>query len=230
MDVRRYDPSLVIEMRYATAKNCVGIVVYPPDFPCLTRPDTAVRLRIAQQLLHDWGYRIKIWDAYRPPEAQTVLYRRWAGRGFVANPDQAGGSLHSWGLAVDATLVDLLGRDVSMPSDFDVFTPEASAIYAGNDRKAAFHLHLLQGAMGAAGFSGLRNEWWHFAVKDWTKYKPLDPAGGSAAPAARPADAPNLVTAPESAPPKPPATASERPDATLPPPKRRASPSGRPAG
>ena len=196
VDVRRYDQSIAVEMRYATPRNCVGAAIYPTDFPCLTRPDTAVRLHLVERLLHPWGYRLKIWDAYRPPEAQNVLYKRWAGQGFVANPDEGPGSLHTWGLAVDATMVDLLGREVSMPSGFDVFTPEASAIYAGKDKDAAFHLHLLQGAMGEAGFMGIRNEWWHFAVKDWAKQTPLATPGGQKTPATRPADAPDLVTAP----------------------------------
>ena len=210
VDVRKYDPSIVVEMRYATVRNCVGATVYPPDFPCLTRPDTAVRLHMVEQLLHNWGYRLKIWDAYRPQEAQNVLYKRWAGLGFVANPDEGPGSLHTWGLAVDVTMVDLIGREVSMPSGFDVFTPEASAIYAGTDKDAAFHLHLLQGAMGEAGFMGLRNEWWHFAVKDWAKQAPLTAPGGQQVSTPKPADVPNLVTAPEGRG-KPPAAASPRP-------------------
>ena len=194
VDVRKDDPTIVVEMRYATPRNCVGTVIYPPDFPCLTRPDTAVRLHLVETLLHNWGYRLKIWDAYRPQTAQDILYKRWAGKGFVANPDEGPGSLHTWGLAVDATMVDLFGHEVAMPSGFDVFTPDASAIYTGTNREAAFHLHLLQGAMGAAGFMGIRNEWWHFAVKNWATQHPLFPGGhGSNAP--RPADAPDLVTA-----------------------------------
>ena len=213
VDIHKFDHTILVEMRYATKDNCVGAAIYPPDFPCLTRPDTAVRLRLVQSRLHTWGYRLKIWDAYRPQEAQNILYKRWAGKGFVANPDEGPGSLHTWGLAVDATMVDLLGHDVSMPSGFDVFTPEASAIYAGTDQKAAFHLHLLQSAMGSAGFMGLRNEWWHFAVKDWTEQKPLVLPDGQRTATVKPADAPNLVTAPSPSP-KPPAGASARPSAT----------------
>lgn len=215
VDVRKFDPSIVVEMRYATPRNCVGEVIYAPDFPCLTRPDTAVRLRIVEELLHNWGYRLKIWDGYRPQEAQNVLYKRWAGKGFVANPDQGPGSLHSWGLAVDATMVDLLGRDVAMPSGFDVFSPEASAIYKGADKGAAFHLHLLQGAMGVAGFTGIRNEWWHFAVKDWASHQPLTPPGGQRVGTPKPTDVPNLVIAPTAVG-KPPAAVSPRPTATPP--------------
>ena len=195
VDVRKYDPCIVIEMRYATSRNCVAAPIYPPDFPCLTRPDTAVRLHLAAGLLHNWGYRLKIWDAYRPQTAQNILYKRWAGKGFVANPDDGPGSLHTWGLAVDVTMVDLLGREVVMPSGFDVFTPDASAVYTGMDKAAAFHLYLLQGAMGAAGFIGIRNEWWHFAVKDWGTHHPLI-SNGQQPDSPRPADGPDLAAAP----------------------------------
>ncbi len=212
VDVRKYDPTIVVEMRYATAQNCAGTAVYPPDFPCLTRPDTAVRLRLVQQMLQRWGYRLKIWDAYRPVEAQHILYQHWAGKGFVANPEEGPGSLHSWGLAVDATMVDLLGKEVSMPSGFDAFIPEADAIYKGKDTKTAFHLHLLQSAMGEAGFMGLRTEWWHFAVKDWASHAPLKVPGEARTEAARPTDAPNLITAPG----EPTAAASGQPGATRP--------------
>ena len=176
------DPTILVDLRYATPNNCVGVALYPPDFPCLARPEMAVRLHLAQQMLHEWGYRLKIWDAYRPLTAHQKLWQKFSKRGYVADPATGPGSLHSWGLAVDVTLVDLLGHDVSMPSDFDVFTPDASALYHGKDQKAAFHLRLLQSAMGAAGFFGLTTEWWHFAVRDWNKSKPLAPL------AARPSD------------------------------------------
>ena len=189
VEIKKYDRGIVVEPRYATPRNCMGAAVYPADFPCLTRPETAVRLHLVQNMLHNWGYRLKIWDAYRPQAVQTLMWQRWARHGFVANPDEGPGSLHTWGLAVDATMVDLLGREVSMPSDFDAFTAEASATYQGHDEKTAFHLHLLQAAMGAAGFEGLSSEWWHFVVKDWAKREPL----GKGMP--QPADAPDLVTA-----------------------------------
>lgn len=197
VDIRKYDPTILVELRYATPRNCVGVAIYPKDFPCLTRPETAVRLRMVQGLLRQWGYRLKIWDAYRPAAAQAVLYKRWAGQGYVANPEEGRGSFHTWGLAVDATMVDLIGREVSMPSDFDVFTPDVGAAYAGKDKKVAFHLHLLQAAMGTAGFMGLRNEWWHFVVRDWHDRQPLVPPGGTPPP--KPADAPDLVTPPGAA-------------------------------
>ncbi len=182
VEIRRIDPTILVEMRYATTHNCVGAALYPPDFPCLARPETAVRLHLVQTLLHDWGYRLKIWDAYRPKTAHQKLWEKYSMHGFVADPAKGPGSLHSWGLAVDLTMVDLLGHEVKMPSDFDVFTPNASAIYKGSDAQAAEHLRLLQSAMGVAGFFGLTTEWWHFAVRDWNKSKPLAIPAGKAAP------------------------------------------------
>ncbi len=197
VEIKKYDRSIVVETRYATPRNCMGAAVYPADFPCLTRPETAARLHAVQERLHNWGYRLKIWDAYRPQSVQTALWQRWAKLGFVANPDDGPGSLHTWGLAVDATMVDLIGREVSMPSGFDVFTADASATYQGHDEKAAFHLHLLQSAMGAAGFEGLSSEWWHFVVKDWATRQPLvTSTGENGKPPPKPADAPDFVTTP----------------------------------
>ena len=209
VEIKKYDRGIVVEERYATSANCMSAAIYPTDFPCLTRPETALRLHLVQQMLHNWGYRLKIWDGYRPQAAQNVLWKRWAKHGFVANPDEGPGSLHTWGLAVDATMVDLIGREVSMPSDFDVFTADASATYQGHDAKAAFHLHLLQAAMGAAGFEGLSTEWWHFVVKDWAARKPLAVPGQAGTAAPEPSDAPDFTV--KSAPvAKPKATVPDR--------------------
>jgi len=90
----------------------------------------------------------------------------------VANPETGVGSLHSWGVAVDVTLIDSWSRPVPMPSDFDDFTPAAMWRYAGPNPEIRTHVHLLQMAMRNAGFWGLRTEWWHFTLADWKKYLP----------------------------------------------------------
>ena len=80
--------------------------------------------------------------------------------------------MHSWGIAVDATLADAGNNTVNMPSDFDDFTPAAMLHYQGIDPAVRAHLRLLQRAMAGAGFLGQRTEWWHFTVVDWQKYLP----------------------------------------------------------
>ena len=173
VELSKEDPGIRIELRYAGPHNCTGEAIYPPDFPCLVRPVLARRLHYAQQLLHDRGYGLKIWDGYRPPAAQHALWEHFARRGYVANPDDGRGSLHSWGLAVDATLVDAAGHDIEMPSDFDVFAPVASGIYRGSNLQIGANLRFLQAVMKASGFIGLSTEWWHFAARDWQQFTPL---------------------------------------------------------
>ena len=173
VEVTKVDPTILVDLRYATTRNGVGKPIYPADLPCLTRPETALRLHLAQVALRARGYGLKVWDAYRPPAAQQALWRRWNRRGFVADPNDGRGSLHTWGLAVDVTVVDDQGNEVAMPSDFDVFTSAASAIYRGSDRRVALHIALLHAAMKEAGFLGLSTEWWHFAARDWQHYKRL---------------------------------------------------------
>ena len=184
VEMAKVDPTIRVEMRYATTRNCVGTAIYPEGMPCLIRPEIGLRLKAAQQYLRGWNYGLKVWDAYRTPEAQHALWKRWAKRGYVADPDDGRGSLHTWGLAVDVTLVDRFGNDVEMPSDFDVFTADASGIYRGRSDTVHNNLHLLQRAMFGSGFQGLSTEWWHFTARDWDKFDRLT------------ADAPAKIVAP----------------------------------
>ena len=176
IDLRTLDSTILIDLRYATRANCVGQALYPADFPCLLRPETAVRLHLAQLYLRAHGYGLKVWDAYRPPEAQRTLWSKFARRGYVANPDEGKGSLHTWGIAVDVTLVGADGSEQPMPSGFDVFTPAASGIYRGHDARVQYDLHMLHLGMKAGGFVGLTTEWWHYSPKDWYLYEAFQPS------------------------------------------------------
>jgi zinc D-Ala-D-Ala dipeptidase len=172
VDIKSADSTIVVELRYAGSKNVAGRPLYPQNMPAKVRPELIPRLKAAQKFLRQFNYRLKIWDAYRPPSAQKELWRVIQNESYVANPDLGAGSLHSWGVAIDCTLTDLHNRDVRMPSDFDDFTPAAMSQYAGPDRMIRSRLHLLQVGMAASGFYAFRNEWWHFTAKDWPKYLP----------------------------------------------------------
>ncbi len=173
INIREVDPSIRIQLRYATPNNITGKALYPSDTPALVRPTTATRLRRAQQYLQARHYGLKIWDAYRPVAAQFTLWRMAQSGSFVADPIAGRGSLHSWGVAVDATLVDEKGDEVAMPTKFDEFTPAAKLHYKGANPTVKFHLRLLQRAMREGGFYGMRTEWWHFVAYDWKKYGPI---------------------------------------------------------
>jgi D-alanyl-D-alanine dipeptidase len=91
---------------------------------------------------------------------------------YVADPQNGSGSLHSWGVAVDATIIDDWGQPLAMPTDFDDFTPASMFHYTGANPSVRSHLYLLQRAMMNAGFDGQRAEWWHFSANDWKRYVP----------------------------------------------------------
>ncbi|MEP6956076.1 MAG: M15 family metallopeptidase [Chthoniobacterales bacterium] len=186
INVRVVAPSIAVELRYAGTHNCAGKALYPPGMPALVRPEIARKLAYAQAILRPLGFRLKIWDAYRPKSAHDQLWQFSPISDYVADP-AVGGSLHTWGVAVDATLVDSSGREVKMPTDFDDFSASAMLRYTGTNATVRRNLHALQSAMGRAGFYGMRTEWWHFVAKDWQNYRAvLDPVFAPVEPSSQP--------------------------------------------
>ena len=180
VDVRSVDPTITVELRYAGRNNFLGHPLYPLGTRALARPEVALALAVAQAFLQRYQCGLKIWDAYRPAAVQAKLWEAAHNSDYVANPEIGVGSLHSWGIAVDATLVDSWNRPVRMPSDFDDFTPAAMWRYVGSSDEIRAHVRLLQYAMHRAGFWGLRTEWWHFTIADWQKYLPPEKAKSAA--------------------------------------------------
>jgi D-alanyl-D-alanine dipeptidase len=176
VNIQTVDPTIMVELRYAGPRNMAQRPLYHADMPALVRPGVAGRLLKAQSYLQVRGFGLKIWDAYRPKAVHDQLWQRSRNTDYVANPADGIGSLHTWGVAIDATLVDTHGREVAMPTDFDDFTPAAMLRYNGNDLGIRNHLHTLQSAMARAGFYGLRTEWWHFVAKDWKQYRAISDA------------------------------------------------------
>lgn len=172
VDIQTIDPTIVVELRYAGNNNLLKHPLYPQGMRARARPEVAAALAKAQITLRRYQYGLKIWDAYRPPAVQTKLWQASRNSDYVANPEVGVGSLHSWGIAVDATLVDSWNRPVSMPSDFDDFTPAAMWRYTGRSFEVLGHVRLLQWAMHRAGFWGMRTEWWHFTIADYKKFLP----------------------------------------------------------
>jgi D-alanyl-D-alanine dipeptidase len=176
VNIKSVDPSIVVELRYASSRNLAGRPLYQPETPAMIRPEVARCLAAAQAILKRYHYSLKIWDAYRPQSVQVELWKAAAKNDYVANPNAGAGSLHKWGVAVDATLTDYYNRPVSMPTDYDNFTPAAMWKYTGADPVIRAHLYLLQSSMRDAGFLGLRTEWWHFTVDGWQKFLPPEEA------------------------------------------------------
>jgi zinc D-Ala-D-Ala dipeptidase len=173
VDIKRIDPTILIDLRYAGPNNFTRKPLYPPGMPALVRFSVAQRLLFAQKYLKSHGLGLKVWDAYRPKTAQEQLWAATQNNSYVADPKDGIGSMHMRGAAIDVTLVDLKGKEVPMPTEFDNFTPAARLYYQGSNLVVRFNLTLLQKAMARAGFYGLRTEWWHFCAGDWSSYPPV---------------------------------------------------------
>lgn len=174
VEVVSLDPTIELDVRYASTNNFMGATFYDEPKAFLQRP-AAEALVAAHQALKTDGYGILIHDAYRPwyvtkmfwdatPEAQKI---------FVANP--ANGSRHNRGSAVDVTLYDLKsGEPVRMVGGYDEFSERSYPGYQGGTSLQRWHRELLRHAMEEQGFDVYEFEWWHFDYKDWNQYPVLN--------------------------------------------------------
>jgi D-alanyl-D-alanine dipeptidase len=165
-DVKSFEPSIVVEMRYATANNFTGepLPGYLANRAFLRR-EAAARLAAVQRGLRTEGLGLKVFDAYRPVRATTAMVD-WTAR--VNRPDLltdgyiASRSRHNLGLAIDLTLIDLAsGRELEMGTAFDTFS--AAAHTANATGLAAANRQKLKAAMEREGFANYDQEWWHFS-------------------------------------------------------------------
>ena len=137
-----YIPGMYQELRYATADNFTGQVIY--DFTdAYLRYSTVKKLAAVNEDLAQLGLALKIWDGFRPVSAQYKLWEACPDPTFVANPTK-GFSSHSRGNTVDVTLVDQDGTELEMPSAFDDFTGKANRDYSDTTKTAADHAELLE--------------------------------------------------------------------------------------
>ena len=151
-----------LDLRYATANNFVKEVIYPCG-RCFLMPKAADALRKINTQLKAQGLAIKLFDCYRPTPAQQKLWDKVPDRNYVAPPWK--GSMHSRGVAVDLTLVSLDGKELDMGTAYDFFGPEAHHDYTNHAAAIVKNRTLLKTAMEAAGFQGIRTEWWHYSLK-----------------------------------------------------------------
>lgn len=154
---------VVLEIAYATEHNFTGKPVYARPF-CFLHPEAEERLKKAIELARALGLRFKIFDAFRPSEAQWVLWNHTPDPNFLADPRR--GSPHSRGAAIDLTLISGNGTALDMGTAFDAFTPLSHHGSTAVSTEAQRNRFLLLGLMSAAGWDFYRNEWWHYQLFD----------------------------------------------------------------
>ncbi len=171
VDLAALDPTIRLDIKYATAHNFLSTPVYTEARALLQRPAAEAAVR-AHRRLREHGFGLVVHDAYRPWFVTWVFWEATPKdkRDYVADP--AKGSRHNRGCAVDVTLYDLdTGLTVEMPSLYDEMTERAWPNYTGGAPEARRLRDLLRAAMEAEGFTVYEHEWWHFDHRDWRHYR-----------------------------------------------------------
>ncbi len=170
VDLTSLDPTIELDVRYATVNNFMNAIFYEDSRAFLQRPGAEAVVR-AHQVLAAYGYGLLIHDGYRPWYVTKMFWDATPShqREFVANP--ASGSRHNRGAAVDLSLRSLAtGEPVEMPSGYDEFSNRSYADYPGGTARQRWHRDLLRRVMEAEGFTVNPGEWWHFDYRDWREY------------------------------------------------------------
>ena len=175
IEITNLDPTIRLDIRYATTNNFTGRQLYSQPRAFLVAPAAQALLK-AHKAVQREGYGLTIYDAYRPWRVTKALWDATppgSQRDYVANPKR--GSKHNRGCAVDLTLHHLTGgAEVAMPSGYDEFTLRAHRNFLDAPVEALKHRDLLERVMEDAGFRGASNEWWHFDFVGWQDYPLLD--------------------------------------------------------
>lgn len=169
---------LLTDFKYASSDNFLKTQVYPSGTPCLLRTEALDALVNAADALRRQGFRIKVFDCYRPRSVQYAMWKILPKPGYVANPRH--GSNHNRGVAVDLTLTDADATEVEMPTPFDFFGREAHHSYAGGTLLSRQNRKLLCSTMEAAGFRRNPMEWWHYDLDQARDFPILDKTFGEA--------------------------------------------------
>lgn len=187
VNVTVYDPTIRLDIRYATDRNFMGAPLYLEPRAFLQRPAAKAMARAAKKL-RPFGYGLLIHDAYRPWYVTKMFWDATPDKEkiFVANP--AEGSRHNRGCAVDLTLYNLkTGKPVEMTGSYDEMSERSYPDYLGGTSLQRWRRNLLRDAMESEGFTVYPYEWWHYDYQNWQTYpilnltfEQLDRAGTSA--------------------------------------------------
>ena len=168
VNLKNYGGNFVYDMKYATSDNFLKSKVY--DCPeCYLRLKTVKALVSANADFIKKGYRIKLFDCYRPLDIQKKMWKIVSNPIYVADPSK--GSIHNRGGAVDIALVDAQGKELEMGTPFDYFGIKASHAYKDLPEHVKTNRNILKEIMVNNGFTIFESEWWHYNLKDSNKDK-----------------------------------------------------------
>lgn len=161
IEINEQTHDVILDIKYATTDNFTGAPVYSQPH-CYLHEEAEDLLQKAIILAGNLGYRFRIFDAFRPSEAQWKLWNHTPDPEFLADPRR--GSPHSRGAAIDLTLMDENNQDLDMGTGFDEFSPLSHHGNLNISVEAQKNRALLMGIMTTAGWDFYRNEWWHYQL------------------------------------------------------------------
>jgi D-alanyl-D-alanine dipeptidase len=172
VEVTTLDPTIRLDVRYATANNILHRPLYPVVRVFLRAP-AARAIADVERELAPMGLGLRIYDGYRPYRVTKQLWEPLKNPDYVADP--AKGSRHNRGAAVDLTLVDLrTGEEIAMPTGYDEMTPRAAQSFADLPPDVIANRAKLRDVMTRHGFDPLPSEWWHFDYRGWERFELMD--------------------------------------------------------
>ena len=168
INISHIDSTFIYDLKYATSDNFLKEKVYGCD-QCVLRYATIKQLLKANNEFKKLGYYIKFFDCYRPLSIQEKMWKIYPDKRYVADPKK--GSNHNRGTAVDITLIDSLGNDLDMGTEFDFFGNKAHHAYPYLPKKVLENRQLLKSVMEAHGFWSITSEWWHYNLNASYRYE-----------------------------------------------------------
>lgn len=174
VEVIKLDPTIKLDIRYATSNNFMGTALYDQPRAFLQRPAAEAMVRV-HRALANYGYGLVIHDSYRPWYVTKMFWDATPDQQkmFVADPSK--GSRHNRGGAVDISLYDLkTGKIIEMISGYDEFSIRANPAYSGGTTIERWQRQLLETLMRGEGFTVHPEEWWHFDYQGWEHYPILN--------------------------------------------------------
>lgn len=170
VSIKDISTDIILDIKYATTDNFLKEVMY--DCPeCFLRKEAAHALAKANEEFKKKGYRIKVFDCYRPLSVQKKMWKKMPGTNYVANPTK--GSKHNRGAAVDLTLVDMQGNELDMGTPYDFFGQKAHHTYQNLPSNVLENRKLLKTILDNYNFRSIYSEWWHYEYRP-QRYAPVE--------------------------------------------------------
>ncbi len=173
VDIQKFIPGLILDLRYATTNNFMHKKLYPAITKTYLRLPAAQALQRIDSELKEMGFGLKIFDAYRPYSVTEKMWEPIKDDRYVADPKK--GSGHNRGIAVDLTIINLkTTKELPMGTGYDNFTDTAHQSFTALPKEILVNRNILKSLMEKHGFIALESEWWHYFLPNARDFELLD--------------------------------------------------------